>query len=193
VGEVFDARVQQAAIWQGGTDWRALGSIVPNARPCDLDLSTAIQTRADGKVVVGLGWDGCNVARAFRWEESTGMVNLGSTVAGRSSRADGVSGDGKVVVGFQEHTTGFWQGARWVGTQQTLFTGPLGIVGQAFDTNGDGSIVVGQVCRPGDPQDQSGWMWTSGGGVECLPVPRCRRSASAPAALEPTRGKSRCT
>jgi uncharacterized membrane protein len=78
------------------------------------------------------------------------------------------------VVGFQEHTTGFWQGARWVGSQQTLFTGPLGIVGQAYDTNGDGSIVVGQVCRPGDPRDQSGWVWTSGGGVECLPVPRVR-------------------
>ena len=61
-----------------------------------------------------------------------------------------------------------------MGNQQTLFTGPLGIVGQAFDTNGDGSIVVGQVCRPGDPRDQSGWMWTSQGGVECLPVPRLR-------------------
>ena len=62
------------------------------------------------------------------------MVNLGSTVNGKSSRADAVSGDGKVVVGFQEHPTGFWQGARWVDGQQTLFTGPLGLVGQAFDT-----------------------------------------------------------
>ena len=64
VGEVFDARVQQAGIWQGGTEWRALGSIVPNARPCDLSLSTAIQTSADGKVVVGLGWTITQYARA---------------------------------------------------------------------------------------------------------------------------------
>jgi glyceraldehyde-3-phosphate dehydrogenase/erythrose-4-phosphate dehydrogenase len=46
------------------------------------------------------------LARAFRWEESTGMVDLGSTVPGRSSRADGVSGDGRIVVGFQESALG---------------------------------------------------------------------------------------
>ena len=85
VGEAVDARgVQQAAIWLRGTEWRLLGSIVPNARPCDALLSIAIQVSGDGKVVVGLAWDTCSVARAFRWEESTGMVNLGSTVAGRS-------------------------------------------------------------------------------------------------------------
>ncbi|HJS59301.1 MAG TPA: hypothetical protein VKA01_14460 [Vicinamibacteria bacterium] len=175
VGEALDAsRLQQAAIWQRGTEWRLLGSIVPNARPCDADLSVAIQVSGNGKVVVGLGWDTCSTARAFRWEESTGMVNLGSTVAGRGSRADAVSGDGTVVVGFQDLTSGFRQGARWVGGQQTLFTGPLGIVGQAFDTNGDGSLVVGQVCRPGDPLDQSGWVWTQRDGLQCLPVPRLR-------------------
>jgi len=175
VGEVIQADgSEQAGIWLRGTEWRPLGSIVPNAHPCDADLSTAIDTSADGRVVVGLAWDGCDIARAFRWEESTGMVSLGSTVAGRSSRADGISGDGKVVVGFQEHTTGFWQGARWVGGQQTLFTGPLGLVGQAFATNHDGSLAVGQVCRPGDPLDQSGWVWTQQDGLQCLPVPRLR-------------------
>ena len=157
VGEALDARgLQQAAIWLRGTEWQLLGSIPPNAQPCDADLSIAIQVSGDGKVVVGLGWDACSVARAFRWEESTGMVNLGSTVAGRGSRADAVSGDGKVVVGFQDLTSGFRQGARWVDGQQTLFTGPLGFVGQAWDTNGDGSIVVGQVCRPGDPGIKAG-------------------------------------
>ena len=173
VGEALDAsKLKQAAIWLGGTEWRLLGSIVPNPRPCDDLLSIAIQTSADGRVLVGLAWDGCGIARAFRWEESTGMVNLGSTVEGRSSRADAISGDGKVVVGFQELTSGFWQGARWVDGQQTLFTGPLGFVGQAFDTNHDGSLAVGQVCRPGDSLDQSAWVWTQRDGVQCLPVPR---------------------
>jgi probable HAF family extracellular repeat protein len=175
VGEALDAGGrQQAAIWLRGTEWRLLGSIVPNAQPCDALLSLAIDASADGKAVVGLAWDGCSIARAFRWEESTGMVNLGSTVAGRSSRADGISGDGKVVVGFQEHTTGFWQGARWVNGQQTLFTGPEGIVGQAFATNRDGSLAVGQVCRPGVSLDQSAWVWTERDGLQCLPVPRLR-------------------
>ena len=53
-------------------------------------LSSTYGAGADGRVVVGLGWDGCSVARAFRWEESTGMVNLGSLTGG-STRANGVS------------------------------------------------------------------------------------------------------
>jgi hypothetical protein len=52
VGEVLDAnKLQQAGIWQGGTDWRLLGSIAPNALPCDSDFSTAIQVSADGKTL----------------------------------------------------------------------------------------------------------------------------------------------
>ena len=61
----------------------------------------ATDASSDGRVVVGLAWIGCGLTHAFRWEESTGMVNLGSSVAGRASLATGVSGDGKVVVGHQ--------------------------------------------------------------------------------------------
>ena len=103
VGTAFDQRMSQAAIWQRSAEWKVLGSVVPNAVPCDDLLSIAYDASADGKVVVGLAWNGCNFARAFRWEDSTGMVDLGSTVPGRSSRANGVSGDGRVVVGWQEH------------------------------------------------------------------------------------------
>ena len=106
VGTAFDQRVSQAAIWLRSAEWKVLGSVVPNAVPCDDLLSSAYDTSADGKVIVGLAWNGCNFARAFRWEESTGMVDLGSTVPGRSSRANGVSGNGRVVVGWQEHATG---------------------------------------------------------------------------------------
>jgi probable HAF family extracellular repeat protein len=175
VGTAFDgARVSQAAIWQRGSEWRLLGSVVPNAAPCDNLLSSGYDTSADGKVIVGLAWNGCSFARAFRWEESTGMVDLGSTVAGRSSRANGVSGNGRVVVGWQEHTVGYRQGARWVDGRQTIFTGGAEFVGEAFAATTDGSTIVGQVCRGGDPLDQSAWTWTAAGGVICLPPPRVR-------------------
>jgi probable HAF family extracellular repeat protein len=178
VGEAADAGGRNnAAIWQRAAEWRTLGSIVPNAQPCDTLLSTAIDTSADGGIIVGLAWNGCNYAHAFRWEESTGMVDLGSTVPDRSTRADGVSGDGKVVVGFQERVDGFWQGARWINGKQTLFDGPEGFVGQAFDVNADGSVVVGQVCRPSEVFDQSAWVWTSRDGMQCLPTPRVRTSS----------------
>jgi probable HAF family extracellular repeat protein len=179
VGSALDSRrIEQAAIWQRAAEWRLLGSFT-NAVPCDSDLSSANGTSADGSVVVGLAWNGCTQARAFKWEESTGMVNLGSSVAGRSSLATGVSADGKVVVGYQERADGFRQGARWVDLQQELIPGPPGSVGfvaTARAANHDGSIVVGQLCRPGQESDQSAWVWTAREGTRCLPAPRLRPS-----------------
>jgi probable HAF family extracellular repeat protein len=175
VGNASDARrVRQAGIWQRAAEWKLLGSIAANAAPCDDLLSSTFGTSADGKVIVGLAWNGCNIARAFRWEEATGMVDLGSTVAGRSSRANGVSGDGKVVIGWQEHSTGPRMGARWVGGRQEVFAGPDGFVGEAHGTNSDASIVVGQTCRFTGSLDQSAWIWTAREGVQCVPVPRPR-------------------
>jgi probable HAF family extracellular repeat protein len=168
---------KQAGIWVRASEWRLLGSIVPSAAPCDDLLSDGIGASADGKVIVGLAWNGCSIARAFRWEESTGVVDLGSTVPNRSSRADAVSGNGRVAVGWQELTTGFWQGARWIDGKQTVFTGPDGPVGQAFGTNVDGAIIVGQVCNPNNPLEESAWMWTTAGGVQCLPPPRTKLPA----------------
>jgi probable HAF family extracellular repeat protein len=174
VGTALDAnRKQQAAIWQRGSEWRLLGSVVPNPAPCDDLISGTFGTNGSGSVIVGLAWNGCSFARAFRWEESTGMVDLGSTVANRSSRANAVSGDGRVVIGWQEHSTGFRQGARWIDGRQTLFTHE-GFVGEAAGTNADGSIIVGYYCRPNTPLDQSAWVWTERNGVECLPMPRFR-------------------
>jgi probable HAF family extracellular repeat protein len=173
VGSALDARgLENAAIWTGGQDWRLLGSFTPDAQPCDQLLSGAFGANDDGKVVVGLGWNGCKLAHAFRWEESTGMVDLGSTIANRSSRANNVSGDGQVVVGWQEDTTGFRMGAKWVGRTQELIRGPGGMVGEAFAANRDGSLIVGTGCNPFDVSGPpTGWSWTAAGGVTCLPVP----------------------
>ncbi|HEX6738031.1 MAG TPA: hypothetical protein VF310_07170, partial [Vicinamibacteria bacterium] len=103
---------EEAAIWTGGQTWRLLGS-VRGARPCDRLVSGSFGASADARVVVGLAWDTCRYARAFRWEEATGMVDLGS-LSGESTRANSVSGDGRVVVGWEQHQTGFRQGAKWV-------------------------------------------------------------------------------
>ena len=178
VGSALDARkVKQAAIWQRAAEWRLLGSIAPNAAPCDDLLSSSYAMSADGKVIVGLAWNSCSIARAFRWEESTGMVDLGSTVAGRSSRANGVSGDGKVVVGWQEHSTGPRQGARWIDGKQELFAGPDGFVGEAQGANSDG-VDHRRADAAGSRTftDQSAWIWTARDGVQCAAVPRPRLS-----------------
>ena len=99
VGQAIDRLLRQAAIWQRGTEWRSLGSF-PNAQPCDSFLSLANDTSRDGKVVVGYARNGCDISHAFRWEESTGMVDLGTSVPGarhlRRWRVRGRTGGGRI-------------------------------------------------------------------------------------------------
>ena len=186
VGTALDSRnLINAAIWQRAAEWKVLGSFRPEAADCSRSLSSALDTSRDGRVVVGLAWDGCTISHAFRWEESTGMVDLGSSVAGRSSLAAGVSADGKVVVGYQEAATGFRTGAKWTDGKQELLPGPEGFVGTANAANVDGTIVVGRTCsgtavRPGDANVQSAWVWTRLNGTRCLPAPRFRPTPGPP-------------
>lgn len=186
VGRALDARgAENAAIWRGGTDWRLLGSVHPNAQPCDNLLSGSLGASDDGKVIVGLAWDGCRFAHAFRWEESTGMVDLG-TSNDRSTRADAVSGDGRVVVGWQETPVGFRQGAKWIDRRQELIVNAAGrIAGEANATNRDGSIIVGQFCDAANPNPASldtsaAWKWTTSGGMRCFPMQRPPRLPNLP-------------
>jgi probable HAF family extracellular repeat protein len=183
VGTARDASgFDEAAIWTGQRNWRLLGSVRPDARPCDALLSSADGTSGDGKVVVGLAWDGCSYARAFRWEEATGLVDLGTLGGeGDATRAMSVSADGRVVVGWQEAPDGVRQGAKWVETKEEVIQGPSGPVGEARAANRDGSLVVGMVCdlatnavRP------AGWTWSAGKGVTCLPVDRPSWMARVP-------------
>ena len=164
-GNVLDASGKEvAAIWTGGKEWRPIGNLVPNATSCDRSLSSVYGGNDDGSVLVGLGWNGCEIAHAFRWEESTGMVDLGTGNA-RSSRANGVSGDGRVVVGWVENETGFRRGAKWIGRTQEIIKGPFELLGEAYATNVDGSLIVGSGCNA---LTGSAWAWTEAGGVVCF-------------------------
>jgi hypothetical protein len=61
----------------------------------------------------------------------------------------------------------------WVGGRQELFMGPHGFVGEAFDANFDGSIIVGGGCDPG--VEEQAWVWRPESGITCYPPPRRRR------------------
>jgi uncharacterized membrane protein len=108
------------------------------------------------------------------------MADLGSLVAGRNTVAEAVSGDGKVVVGYQERSDGVPSGARWADGREEIIPSPpdypVGFVGSAKATNHDGSLVVGRICRFGlaiaNVDDQSAWMWTRDKGTQCLAAPR---------------------
>ena len=171
IGSALDSNgFENAAIWTAANQqWRLLGSVVPSAAACDRLLSNSFGATDDGNVVVGLAWNGCSYARAFRWEASTGMVDLGSTNGG-STRANNISNDGKVVIGWRTHQTGFRQAVKWVGLKEELIVGSGELLGEARGINADGSIIVGGNCDPFAIVNQAAWVWTPETGVKCYPV-----------------------
>ena len=111
-------------------------------------LSGAHDVSADGSVVAGYGYtaQGTN-AVATRWTASTGMVALPLLPGCTTSEARAVSQDGKVVVG-ECWAPGINHGYRWsaAGGLEDLgpFPGGSPFV-STFSTNGDGSVIVGNV------------------------------------------------
>jgi uncharacterized membrane protein len=145
---------------------------------------------------VGLDWLSCQNVTAFEWTSRTGMIALGFLGDPDnlgSSRANRISADGSTVVGWDQHSTGFWQGAQWRNGQETLFHQPpvlccdfdpafctVDTVGSASAVNPNGSIIVGefyateQVFTDPDSGEEfhycnnTSWKWTAGGGLTNL-------------------------
>jgi uncharacterized membrane protein len=135
-----------AATWTMA-DGFMLQDLIPDAAPCGSSISTAYDMNFDGTIGVGLAWVGCS-AVAYKWTEGVGAVNLGSS--GNSSRATGVSADGTVTVGFDEHPEqGYRRPAIWtddiVGPQLLLGEDT---VGECYDASSDGSKVCGVATAP---------------------------------------------
>jgi hypothetical protein len=97
------------------------------------------------------------------------MVDLGSTVSGSSSRANDCNGDGSVVVGWQDSTTGFRQGAIWVNGVQQLLTHPGGGASEAGCVSFDGTFVGGSGSSS---NDYEAWRYNINTGMENIgPAP----------------------
>lgn len=164
VGNVLVDGHNETAIWLGGQDWFPLGGLSDSGCP---DFSNSYGLNQDGSVVVGLGWDGCE-ARGFRWEQATGMVDLGSLVPGRSSRANAVSADGTIIVGWDDAEDGSRRGARWVDGVESLLAeagGPF--LGSAEAVTADGRVVVGGNAGNGR-QTNKAYRWTAERGGEVI-------------------------
>jgi hypothetical protein len=169
-----------AAMWQGGTNWLPLGS-VPGSAPCDQYLSSAWGV-SDNKTAVGLDWLGCIDVTGFKWTQRDGMSALGAP--GTSSRADKISADASTIVGWDSGDAGFWRGAIWRGSEESIVgqepalccdwdpSCAVDVVGEANAVNKNGSIVIGdnysipRVYVDPDTGDQfpycdsGAWRWT---------------------------------
>lgn len=152
-----------AAIWRGGTKWKSLGGYA-GSQGCP-DLSDAYAVSDGGKTVVGLGWDGCK-ASAFRWTKQTGMVSLGS-LDGQASRANDISADGSVIVGWDDSPVGERRGAIWVNGSERLLSPSGTFVGSAEAVSSNGRVVVGGNAGKGLYRRQA-YRWTANKGVTLL-------------------------
>jgi len=134
---------------------------------CDLSAVTCWGISGDGTTMVGLGWHNQCGARAFRFSSAGGLVDLGSAFPGASSRANASSGDGTVIAGWQDQSSGYRQGAVWRNGVQKLITMPNGTpVGEAGAVSGDGNWIVGLGASPGG---NLGWRWSETQGLITLP------------------------
>ena len=157
VGTVLDsAGNYNAAVWQGGRSWRILAPFAGAVPSEQHTISSAYGVSGDGSVVVGSAYVSKTKAVAFRWDATNGMVNLGTFDEGTNSDsvAYGVSADGKLVHGW-DYKEGFTpagpggiamngrRGAIWWDDKERLLH-PFGWAGEAWATNDNGSIIVGQ-------------------------------------------------
>lgn len=162
-GNVLVDGHNEAALWLGGEDWQPLGGLGDSGCP---DFSNNYNISGNGLVIVGLGWDGCG-AHGFRWEQSTGMVDLGNLGPGQYSRANATNFDGSIIVGWDDSLFDR-RGARWVNGVESLLVDnsePGLYLGTAEAVTPDGSIVVGgEAGIVGDEIYEQAYIWTKAEG-----------------------------
>lgn len=121
--------------------WRFMGGLSNNPA---VELSSAWGMTSDGSAIVGLGWVSVGEAHATKWTEATGLVDLGSTVAERSSRANSLTDDGTMIVGWQDNDNGDREGVYWKNGTQTALTDDSGNpTGEAVAVTPSGQTIVG--------------------------------------------------
>lgn len=124
----------------GGSGWTNLGGIGASV---DSSLSSGWGISGNGQHVVGLGWTAEFSGHAIHWSQGTGMVDLGTTTPGSSTRANAVNNNGTVIAGWQDNDNGR-QGAVWVnGVQRLIFDDKGFGVSEAMAISDDGQWVTG--------------------------------------------------
>jgi len=164
-----DVYQERAALWTKESGWKTITN--DNWPGCDIFHTSVFDLSTDGSTAVGLAFKDCAHAYAFKWNAKTGMQLL-SRVGDESARANGVSGDGRVVVGWQA-LNGPWIGSIWYGRYQELMRdsqsvtdwNPDGWVGELRAVNSAGTVAVG---IDAGPEGKDAYLWSATAGVRNL-------------------------
>jgi len=169
--DALDSSYATQGLWTLGSGWQELMPPAPSdGGLSDGSYGSTYDISGDGNTAVGLYWrPGVGKrAHASKWTQATGVVDLGGTITGQASRANGANYDGSVIVGWVETPQGPWRPAAWANGSVTLLTDydPLTANGngEAKATSSNGDIVVGYSRDP-DSQQRAASMWTRTDGV----------------------------
>jgi len=100
--------------------------------------SSASDVSDNGSSICGTSYISAGDPYAFRWDQDSGMVNIGTFY----SFARGISGDGNTITGSETGSAGLHRAFRW--TQSGGFEFNIaGNFSQGNAVSGDGSIIVG--------------------------------------------------
>ncbi len=136
-----------------------------------LSVGDALGVNADGSVVVGTRRTANSSpgrTEAFRWPAAGPTMDLGDFPGGYFySLAQGVSGDGSIVVG-SGNTDALWEAFRWTETTGMVGLGALpssSPISWAYAISADGTTIVGQSSSFIGGQ---AYRWTESNGMEGL-------------------------
>ena len=153
------------AVWTSSTGWVSIGGIAGATSGCP-DFGSPYNFSDTGNVGVGLGYNGCSFF-AYKWTAGTGIVDLG-TLGSNGARANGVSGDGTHVGGWDQASNGTRRAAIWFpnGTEQLILEDPMMNptgAGEVCGLSTDGTWATGV-----DTSSGQAFRWSASTGVELL-------------------------
>lgn len=155
--------------------WTALGSL---GFPIDNTFSAGYAISGDGSTVAGNSWadttGGYAYTHAIAWNQTAGIIDLGTLFFGRSTRANAIDNDASVIVGWQDFN-GPWKSAVWrknaSGTydaNEYLLIDPLGSATDEFNQLGECSAISGDgnwIGGHGDfATNGNPWLWNQTSG-----------------------------
>ena len=161
------------AIYENG-EWTALPTVA-GAQPCSntelgFTYGSTYDISGDGSTVVGLSYGpaGCysGTTRGFKWTAAGGTVQLPKLDAfDHAGRANGVSYDGTVIVGWDDASNGTRRGTQWRNGVASFIKRGNNPVGEAIDVSRDGQYIVGAINGATTGQ---AWRYRPSSGVEQL-------------------------
>jgi probable HAF family extracellular repeat protein len=170
VGQALDANQNWvAAIAYSNAEFfdPILVGALPGAQALDGMASSGYDSADDG-TVVGLSYNAQGNAVAFRWNAATGIAELPRLDADSYARANAISRDGHVVIGWNDTETGYRRAVKWTdGVISELLDAQSLQVGEALGVNRNGSVIVGTGAGA---DGKEAWRWTAATGVQPIGI-----------------------